>query len=336
VEFETGISSWFAGGQNEMILHDITELPSAEEQVVITNVNTKIATTLALMSALKYAEMPVIILDCKSDDAHWIIGQTRSIVSDGSYEYFSKLMNDFEFDLLSIPLRSYGSTLDWLFSHVPSRKVLLIDSDAELLNAEIIKLAHEYIDDENTFGFGFIDGPFWWDQHEVVRVFQEEPFPPRGYYEERPWLPFAMLKSSMVREATQAGCSFELRKVPNDFAPSQLISHYLLKRYRFSIFRKSNLTWLDPFKRSFHGHKPSWVLYDTGADVYQYLKYERGYDFVGLPARLHSRYVSHFWGLSRLELDPKDTHGTPFTKIQDTVKRRLDEVYGFSPEESSG
>jgi len=313
-----------------MILHDIAELPPAQEQVVITNLSTKIVTTLAMLSVLKYAEMPVLIIDCQSND--------------GSFEYFSKLMKDFKFDLLSAPRRYHGTTLDWLFSHVPSQKVLLVDSDAELLNSEIIKLAHEFIDDENTFGFGFIDGPCWWEQHEVVRLFPEQVLTeyPRGYYEERPWLPFTMLKTCMVQEALQAGRSFDMRRAWNDFAPSQLISRillrryglkrYLLKHYHVSIFRNSDLSWLNPFKRSFHGHKPSWILYDTGADVYEYLKYQRNYDFVGLPARFHSRYVSHLWGVSRLVADQSDTPGTPLNNAQDIARKRLKEVYGFSPE----
>jgi len=313
-----------------MIYHDIAELPPAEEQVVITNISTKIVTTLALLSALKYAEMPVLILDCESND--------------GSFEYFSKLMKTFKFDLLSAPLKEPGTNLDWLFSQVPIQKVLLLDSDAELLNSEIVKLAHEYIDDENTFGFGFIDGPCWWEQHEVVRMFPEQALsePPRGYYEERPWLPFTILKTSMIQEALQAGRSFYMRRLCNDFAPSQLISRmllrrymlkrYLLERYHVSIFRNSDLSWLNPFKQSFHGHKPSWILYDCGADVYEYLKYQKNYDFVGFPARFHSRYVSHLWGVSRLVADQSDTPGTPLNNAQDIARKRLKEVYGFSPE----
>jgi glycosyltransferase involved in cell wall biosynthesis len=305
-----------------MILQDIGDLPPVEEQVVIINVNTKIVTTLALLSALRYAEMPILIVDCKS--------------TDGSYEYFSRLMKDFRFDLLSAPLKRHGLTLNWLFSCLPSKKVLLIDSDAELRTSEIIKLAHEYIDDENTFGFGFVDGPCWWARHEIAQLFQEAPDPPRGYFEERPWLPFVMFKTSIVREAIQAGYSFVERTVYNDFAPSQFISRILMKRYHFSFFRNSKLAWLNPFKRSFHGHKPSWVLYDTGAEIYQYLKYGRGYDFVGLPVRFHPRYVSHYWGVTRLLVYPRDTYiqGTPLTKIQSAVLNRLNEAYGFSPEQT--
>jgi hypothetical protein len=306
-----------------MILQNIGDLPLAEEQAVIINFNTKILTTLALLSVLRYAEMPLLVVDCKS--------------TDGSYGYFSRLMKDFKFDLLSVPLNPQGITLDWLFSYVPSKKVLLIDSDAELLNSRIINLAYEYIDDDNTFGFGFVDGPCWWAQHEIARLFQEAPDPPNGYFEERPWIPFVMFKTSLVRQAIQAGCSFVERTVYNDFAPSQLISKILLKRYHFPFFRNSRLTWLNSFKRSFHGHKPSWVLYDGGAEIYQYLKYAKGYDFVGLPARFHQRYVSHYWGVTRLLVYPRDRYvqGTPLTKIQSAVLSRLNEVYGFSPEQSS-
>ncbi len=56
----------------------------------------KLVTTLALLSALRYAGMPVLIIDCRSED--------------GSWEHFIKLMEAYDFDLLSAPLKKHGET----------------------------------------------------------------------------------------------------------------------------------------------------------------------------------------------------------------------------------
>jgi hypothetical protein len=96
-----------------VILNGLGELRSAEETVVIINVNTKLLTTLSLLSALKHAGMSVLVIDCQS--------------TDGSFEYFSNLLKVFDFDLMSIPLKPHGAILDWLFTHIPSKKVLIMD-----------------------------------------------------------------------------------------------------------------------------------------------------------------------------------------------------------------
>jgi hypothetical protein len=256
--------------------------------------------------------MPVLVVDCQS--------------TDGSFEYFSKIMKAFDFDLLSMPLSRHGTTLDWLFTHIPSKKVLVMDSDAELLDSDILGILRAFIDDERTFGCGFVEGP---------GVLSDAVHPPHGYYEERFWLPFVMLKTSLVREALREGCSFVAKTFFNDFPASQFLSRILRIRYHIPIVKNRRLSWLDPFRRSFHGHKPSYVVFDTGAEVYQYLKYQKGYLFVGFPAYFSARYVAHYHGVTRLLLTPKhriDTRlGTSLENIQDVVLRRLRERYDFSP-----
>src|SRR5215467_998852 len=49
-------------GFTRMLLSDLTELPRGPELAVIINVGTKYVTTLALLSALRYAEMPLVVL----------------------------------------------------------------------------------------------------------------------------------------------------------------------------------------------------------------------------------------------------------------------------------
>jgi hypothetical protein len=199
--------------------------------------------------------------------------------------------------------------------------VLLVDSDVELLNSEILRIIRQFIDEDIVFGGGFINGPCWLVGHEG------------GYYEERFWVPLVMLKSSMIRDALAAGYSFLPKTVYNDFPPSPFISRVLFDiRFRFSILRNSKI-WqcLNPFRRSFHGNKPSWVILDTGAEIHQYLKYRKGYEFIGFPEHFHSRYVNHFQGITRYITNPRDPYGgTPLAQVEEIIRRRLNQEYGFT------
>src|SRR5215813_2076134 len=105
-----------------MVLNDLNELPPVPELAVIINVGTKYVTTLALLSALRFAQMPLVVLDCQSQD--------------GSFQWFENLLHHYDFSLMRAKLRRHGETLDWIFRTVRSERVLLVDSDVEVLNAE--------------------------------------------------------------------------------------------------------------------------------------------------------------------------------------------------------
>jgi hypothetical protein len=289
-----------------MLITNIKDLKPANSQAVIINAGTKLVTTLALMSTLKYAGMRVLVIDCESKD--------------GSMEYFCKLMDEYDFDVFSAPLRQHGDMLDWLFMNIPADKVLLIDSDAEILCPEIITTMKDFIDNELVFGTGFVHGPEWLDDRHGAGY-------QVGYYQERMWIPLAFLKVSLVREAILNRYSFLDHIVYNDFAPSQFISKVLYQRFRFRFLKNSRLSWLNYFKRSFYGLKPCYLYCDTGADIFQYLKYKRGYDYVGYPARINSKFVGHYHGITRLLLNPSDNNGTVISDIITHVKKRLMEIY---------
>lgn len=289
------------------VLTSISDLKNATNQAVIVNVGTKLVTTLALMSALKYAGMPVLLIDCESQD--------------GSLGHFIDLQQSYDFDLLSAPLKPHGQTLNWLFENIPAEYVLLIDSDLEITSPVIISMMTDFITDDMTFGCGFIHGPYW--------LTNEFPYIPEGMslYHERPYIPLTMLKTALVREAIQAGSSFMIRSIWNDFAPSKQISLLLHHRFHHRWVRHNKLAFLNRFKDSYYGHKPSLVFCDTGADLYQYLKYQRGYEFVGYPQRFISRYANHFDGVTRRLLDPNDHNATALDSVVLQVQERLLQIY---------
>ena len=99
----------------------LSALPVADEYAVIINCGTKWVTTLALLSALRHAAMPVLLIDCES--------------CDGSRAHFETLaqQNELSFHFLAWPLRPHPQALDELFANIPATKVLLVDSDVEIL-----------------------------------------------------------------------------------------------------------------------------------------------------------------------------------------------------------
>jgi glycosyltransferase involved in cell wall biosynthesis len=294
-----------------MTINKIADLPAVKRRTVIINVNTKWVTTLALLSALRYAQMPVLVIDCESKD--------------GSGEYFEKLMKDYEFDFLTAPLKPHGLTLDWLFKHISAEHVLLIDSDTEILNRTILNIMDDTLDDPRIFGWGFIHGPEWLTK--VQMGFDHEKF---GLYQERMWMPFTMLNTAKIREALDAGFSFIDRTIYNDFPPVPRLSKFLYSRFRHERWVRSRLIFLNPFRRTFYNAKPSYVCCDTGADIFQHLRYERDYLFVGFQAAVHDKYISHFHGVTRRILNSQDANSTSIDTVWNAILTRLREEYGIA------
>ena len=287
-----------------MKLQNLSQLKSSRIQAVIINVSTKKFTTLALLSALKYADLPVLVIDCESND--------------NSLEHFERLMVNYQFDLLSAPLKRHGATLDWLFQNIQAESVLLIDSDAEILSQDVLPLMKRFIAHPLVFGCGFTHGPCWLAQHPGV-----------GYYQERMWIPLTMLKVLPVRQAVEKGYSFLAKTLYNDFAASQLISRFLGLRFRFPLSRNWKLTWLNIFKERYAGLKPSYVYSDTGALLYQHLKYSQGLFYIGFPVEIQGQYVNHYHGITRAILNPAELHATSVTSLGDQVEERLRSIYDF-------
>jgi hypothetical protein len=295
-----------------MLLTDLKHLKPADELAVIINLNTRLIATLALLSTLRHAAMPVLLIDCQS--------------ADGSFEHFTHLMETCSFDLLSAPRKKHGQTLDWLFQNVPAKKVLLVDSDLEILDPEIIKFLREFIEHAQTFGSGFINGPQRLTDHAGTIL-------ENAYFQERIWMPLTLLKTSFMREAINAGHSFAASTVYNDLASFPRVSRAFAKlRHRHPWLRKLGLQTPRAFRREFHGQHPSIIYQDTGADIYQHLRYERELWFAGLPEPYHPRHVTHFFGTTRNALGEKGPHsGDRHNANLALASSRLKEIYGFAP-----
>ena len=284
----------------------ITDLNYTKERAIIINVGTKLLSTLALMSAIKYTNMPILLIDCYSKDK--------------SYEFFLKLMESHKFDLLSAELREHGEMINWIFLNIPTENVLLIDSDIEILGDLPIKKMKEAITDKDVFGSGFIHEGAWMIRQKMKYAF----------YEERAWIPLVFFKKDIICKALKHGWSFCAKKVYNDFPESIFISRILAKRLYLPIVRNLKLSWLNNYRKEIHGIKPAMIYYDTGALMYQYLKNSTPYKFSAIPWEINWEYILHFHGVTRLQLNALGRDGTRLRGISDYIKNRLKDEYFIS------
>jgi hypothetical protein len=286
-----------------MIIEGISTLKQVKQRCIIINYNTKKVTFLALLSAIQYTKVPVLLIDCMSND--------------GSFEFFSSLQDRYNFDLTRLSLKSHGSTLDYIFSTLNDEEILLIDSDLEILDSIIIDFLNRHIDHPRIFGSGFIDGP---------GILSNEIFKSSGMqnalFFERPFMPIVLLKVNFIKQALNAGISFNPITVENGMT---LIPGFLTKYFRKLGDKRESLR---IFRKRYFTIYPSKIYYDTGAKIYEYLRYNQFMFFVNLPEPCHSEYVTHFWGATRNTINPEDKLTGQFVENLDIiVSERLKNRY---------
>lgn len=293
-----------------MVYYNISDLPQTTERAVIINVGTRLITTLAVLSAIRFAKMPILLVDCSLEEGNTL-----------EYNYFQDLMDRYDFDLISMPLLEHGLTLDKILCEIKSEYILLIDSDLEILNDEIVFLMKKFIRSENIFGTGFTQGPSEFEAG--AWEFKKE-----GFYEERMWIPFLMLETSKIKEAILNGNSFKLRTFYNLFPFWPKISKYLLRR--FPVIFESHL--FDFLRIDYHGKKPPYTMLDTGTQIYQYLRYNKKYFFVGpnVDSGVEEDFVFHYNGMTRKQMYPDDSHNSVSVEsMSDRIIDRLKQKYNF-------
>lgn len=290
-----------------MIVDSLESLYPCHRRAVIINYNTKLVSTLAVLSVLRYAGMPLVLVDCES--------------TDGSYDHFKELSARHDFDLVSMPLREHGETLDHIFSIIPSDIVLAVDSDLEILEPSLVEFFCRYIDHSCVYGCGFRNGPGYLLE-DTFRGSSLE----GALFDERFWMPFVMLKVAPVREALSQGVSFASRAVDNEYS----LLRIPLRLRRLSVFRrlfKSGPCWLrHPYHTTL---RPSKVYHDTGSLMDHHLRYQQNLYFVGLPESVHGLHVNHYFGTTRNEIDPAQHGGGGTTAIANHVRARLRSEYSL-------
>lgn len=296
-----------------MILEQLKDLPSFPEVAVIINAGTREVATLALMSTLRHGHLPVLLIDCDSGD-------------DSSFKWFETLQYHHNFYLMRAPLRKHGRTLDWIFTEITSDSILLVDSDVDLLNSNLLDQMRVAIRPADVFGSGYLHPAQWLQHHYDTNIPLAEGI---GYYPARPWIPFTMLKVAPVRQCLVTGHSFMHQLVRNEFISIPALSRILWRRFHFPMFCQWNLDWMSPFRGVYDGHRPAYIHLDTGAEIHAHL-IRQGLTFgvVGDAAEVpHS--VHHLSGVTRSVLHGESQDAHPTRSAAAWALEKLQKEYGF-------
>jgi len=277
-------------------------------ETVIVNCSTKELTTLALASALAHAGAPVTVIDCES--------------TDGSAPFFAALARRLPFALAHWPLARHGATLDRVFRETPADRVLLLDSDAEILSVDLLPAMTAALADGDAYGSGFLHRGDWLGTGHVgvERV---------GYYAPRMWIPCVLLNVAPVRQALAAGISFRARTVGNELPRLPRLARALQLRFRVPLARRLRLDALAGWRDERFGERPHYVYYDTGAAMHEQLTRRQHLRFAALPEALWPTAVSHAHGATRRRLRRWMRNAADPDAARRIAVERIRTVYGI-------
>jgi glycosyltransferase involved in cell wall biosynthesis len=279
--------------------------------IVIINCSTRELTALALVSALKHGGLPVTVIDCES--------------TDGSVNYLKALQRNLPFGIAHLPLKRHGVTLDRVFRETTRDALLLLDSDAEILDPRLVPAMLDALM-PGTYGSGFLHRGEWLPANHGGGLH-------KGWYAERMWIPCVMLDVAAVREALAAGVSFRQRITGNEMPQWPWLSTLLRQRFRLPGLRGLAFDGLQPSRREFGGEKPHYVYRDTGADVHDYLVNRRGLAFADLGAAWWPSAVAHRHGVTRRQLRPWMRNAADVGVSRADAVERIAKIYGVTPPE---
>ncbi|MGK7295802.1 MAG: hypothetical protein ACNS61_08250 [Candidatus Wenzhouxiangella sp. M2_3B_020] len=270
---------------------------------VIINVDTYPVTALAVLSLRARTELPILLVDCSRRASER--KRARALAGHLGIDYRRQ------------PLASHGRTLDRLFESVEDDKLLLMDSDAELLDASVVTRMAAELERPDVYGAGFMQKTDWMVDQRM----------PWGLYRERMWLPFCLLRVAPIREVLAAGGTFDHFTIYNDLPGFPRISRMLALRGRLPGGDRMRLRMLDHYRRSYDGERPSIVHWDTGAAVHARLT-SGGWSFGSLEWSLQRRCVTHHHGVTRNALNWFDTNSSSRRRTLAWARRRLDKQWG--------
>jgi hypothetical protein len=324
-----------------MRVDSLSDLAPAPARVVVINVRTDLAASVALLSARAVLpEVPVLLIDCDpvsaGDSALHGLAERRGV------------------DVVVAAVRPHGIVLDELFRELDDGLLVLVDSDADIRDAGFARRCLEVFAGRQVFGAGFFKrGPLWIADDSGAA-------PGTGMFADGPWTPFMVLRVAHVRDALAAGRTFQVHTVYNEVRWSPRLSRRIATRLQNQYaphgaslphlprgakrwLAETSLPGLRWARGDFHGQRPNFIHYDTAAEVYEFLRYERSLTFAGLHVRLAEGQVHHYGGVTRGLLDPAQL-GRRWTRSVDDVeaelRRRVHELgepgYPVQPDGYSG
>jgi glycosyltransferase involved in cell wall biosynthesis len=283
-------------------------------EAIIVNCSTREQTTLALVSALRHARLPVTVIDCES--------------TDGSPAFFRALQERLPFRLAQMPLRRHGETLDRLFRESDRDALLLVDSDAEILRGDLVPAMLAGLD-AGAYGSGFLHRGEWLGSNHLVERNV-------GYYAPRMWIPCVMLAVKPVRTALAAGETFRARMAGNEIPQLPWLSQLLHLRFRVPGLRRLAFERLRGLRRTHFGVQPHYVYYDTGAALHDYLTQQQLLPFADLGADLWPLAVRHYHGVTRRRLARRMRNAADPERTRREAVERIETLYGVAVPELRG
>jgi hypothetical protein len=155
-------------------------------RAVVVNLQTDHATTLAVASLrLHAAEARVLVVDLRPTEA--------------GRAYFDHMAAEWDFDVLDSYDRPHGDVLDEVVPRARADEVLLFDSDAELLDPNLVPTLREAVDAPDVYAAGY--------QQRGAPLLPSYPGPATRLAP-RPWPVCLMLDGEAVRIACEEGASF--------------------------------------------------------------------------------------------------------------------------------
>lgn len=279
-----------------------------QTRAIVINVDTRPVTVLALLSLVRHCPWPVTLVECSRDP--------------GEARYFRSLADHLGTGFVELPLRAHGLTLDRLFRETDADNLLLVDSDAELLDGGLLPEMARELSDPAVYGTGFRQEGNWAVEAGI----------PYAWYAERMWMPFCLLRVAPVRNALEEGVSFMHRKLFNDVAGHPLLSRLLAARRHVPGFRRLHLDALKPWRGVHFGERPAFVYFDTGADLHAHLV-SKGYRYGALDWAWQRRAVAHHHGVTRRRLRWLDWNSTRFGRARASARAAITERYpGLLPD----
>lgn len=254
------------------VIRSLVELPPIDRVALVINCSTRIFTTLTVASLQRLSTVTTLIIDCES--------------SDGSLEHFHKIFANtvHEVFVLSMPLKPHGETLDAIFSVMPIPEVLLMDSDIEILDREILDSMDTALTSERkSYGSGLLQRGEW-----MTLPFHRYP---RGvaWYKERMWIPLTLLRTALVAKQVEAGHSFSAARDYNEVPGWRKLSHLMSHRFRL----------LSPIFSS-KSAEPKILEWDTGSKIHEALV-AGGNRFIAIEEH-YWKSVLHVHGVTRSQL----------------------------------
>jgi hypothetical protein len=211
--------------------------------------------------------------------------------------FMDELSAQWGFDVIDLPLTIHGAMLDRLIRELRTERLIILDSDAEVLDAQLTSEMRAALVDGSVYGSGFIQPSGWLDGSQSGLLFDGQSAP--VLYAERPWIPFAMFRTCYVASALDNGSSMRER--------------YFMGMTADLVVDQSLL----------QSRAPAVVHGDTGAEVHGWLA-NAGRRFAHLDGEGR---VNHLHGVTRGKLMDADVNATAMTEADNVSLERLRAVY---------